>query len=91
MEQGVGVPAAHGASLQEPPHLRRGNCRVAHITAYTCLIVSHQQQDASVLVLASYGRKTGIVVDVGHEVLSVSPVYEGKLLRSFVRYVRRHG
>jgi actin-related protein len=44
-----------------------------------------------VLVLASYGRKTGIVVDVGHEVLSVSPVYEGKLLRSFVRYVKRQG
>jgi actin-related protein len=56
--------------------------------AVTTTMTAHYQ-DSGVLVLASYGRKTGVVVDVGYEVISVSPVYKGKLLRSFVRYVRR--
>ncbi len=41
------------------------------------------------LVLASYGKRTGIVVDVGFEVISISPVHEGKLLRQFVALSRR--
>lgn len=46
-------------------------------------------EDSGVLVLASYGKRTGIVVDVGFEVISISPVYEGKLLRQFVALSRR--